>query len=88
MHLTEMICLWAGNLTPPNTPFTLIGNVAPFQLTGTRGRDIWPQMVQFLSDTNSNSNFNKFRLIHYLEETNGYFRYSIKINSNQSKFIN
>ena len=66
MHLTGMICLWAGNLTtnfgkmsdphtmpclpappPPNTPFTLIGNVVPFQLTGTRGRDIWPQMVYF-----------------------------------------
>ena len=45
-----MICLWAGNLNPPplpNTPFTLIGNVVPFQLAGTWGRDIWPQMVHF-----------------------------------------
>ena len=40
-----MICLWAGNLTPPPTPFTLIGNVVPIQLT--RGRDVWPQMVHF-----------------------------------------
>ena len=30
---------------PPNTPFTLIGNVVPFQLTGTPGRDIWTQLV-------------------------------------------
>ena len=32
---------------PPNTPFTLIGNVVPFQLTGTPGRDIWTQLVHF-----------------------------------------
>ena len=30
---------------PPNTPFTLIGNVVPCQLT--RGTDNWPQMVHF-----------------------------------------
>ena len=29
------------------TPFTLIGNVVPFQLTGTPGRDIWTQLVHF-----------------------------------------
>ena len=32
-------------------------------------------------------NFNKFRLTHYQEVTNRYFRYLIKINSNQSKSI-
>ena len=32
---------------PQNTPFTLIGNVVPFQLTGTWGRDIWTQLVHF-----------------------------------------
>ena len=36
---------------------------------------------------NRNLNFNKFRLTHYQEVTNQYFRYSIKINSNQSKSI-
>ena len=70
MHLTGMICLWAGNLTtnfgkmshphsmprlpappppPQNTPFTLIGNVVPFQLTGTPdtiGLN-WTQLVHF-----------------------------------------
>ena len=101
MHLTGMICSWARNFTtnfwkmsnphtmpclpPPHTAFTLIGIVVPFQLI--RGRDIWSTHGTFLSGINHNSNFNKFWLTHYQDITNQYFRYSIKIDSNQSKSI-
>ena len=72
---------------PPNTPFKLIGSVVHFQLTGTRGKDIWPQMVHFCLGLTIIWILINFDIRHYQEVTNRYFRYSIKINSNQSKSI-
>ena len=45
-----MPCLPAPPPHPQHSLYIDTGryrNVVPFQLTGTRGRDIWPQMVYF-----------------------------------------
>ena len=71
---------------PPHTAFTLIGNVVPFQLI--RGRDIWSHMIHFcrgLTIIRILINFDLHN--HYQDITNQYFRYSNKIDSNQSKSI-
>ena len=73
---------------PPPHPnqhwFTLIGDVVPFQLT--RGRDIWPLMVHFCLRLTVICILINFDLRN-IRSNKSIFRYSIKIDNNQSKSI-